>query len=203
MGGKSFRFYSLWDSVRNFTSGDSRVGGANVGVGAARRKYVRPPKTGPRLAESARPFSAYFRRAGARPRGGRHCPWLGSCSAQSEAAAAGLLCLGSGTWVPARRACAMRLGSGTFAAGCVVIQVLGVALFLRGFFPAPVRSFSGTEHHAETPAPEPSAGTDPSQRLLPGSLLSGSSRALLPSWSPAQDPFAYRPRPLFPTTWQP
>uniref|UniRef100_K9INJ7 Putative glycosylphosphatidylinositol anchor synthesis protein n=1 Tax=Desmodus rotundus TaxID=9430 RepID=K9INJ7_DESRO len=52
----------------------------------------------------------------------------------------------------------MRLGSGTFAAGCVVIEVLGVALFLRGFFPAPVRSFSGTEHHTEPPAPEPSAG---------------------------------------------
>lgn len=56
----------------------------------------------------------------------------------------------------------MRLGSGTFAACCVVIEVLGVALFLRGFFPAPVRSSSRTEHQAEPPAPEPSAGTDPS-----------------------------------------
>lgn len=51
----------------------------------------------------------------------------------------------------------MRLGSGTFAACCVLIEVLGVALFLRGFFPTPV--FSGAERQAESPAPEPSAGT--------------------------------------------
>lgn len=55
----------------------------------------------------------------------------------------------------------MRLGCGAFAAGCIMVEVLGVAVFLRGFFPAPVRSSSGTEHQAEHPAPEPSAGTDP------------------------------------------
>lgn len=67
----------------------------------------------------------------------------------------------------------MRLGSGTFAAGCVVIEVLGFALFLRGFFPAPV--FSGTERQAESPAPEPSAGTTappaPASVSAPGALL--------------------------------
>lgn len=68
----------------------------------------------------------------------------------------------------------MRLGSGTFAAGCVVIEVLGVALFLRGFFPAPV--FSGTERQAESP-PEPSAGTT-APRLPPASLLPGPYFAL-------------------------
>ncbi|XP_028359579.1 GPI ethanolamine phosphate transferase 2 isoform X2 [Phyllostomus discolor] len=66
----------------------------------------------------------------------------------------------------------MRLGSGTFAAGCVVIEVLGVALFLRGFFPAPVRSFSGPEHHAETPAPEPSAGATSNWTNRPPPLFS-------------------------------
>lgn len=65
----------------------------------------------------------------------------------------------------------MRLGSGTFAACCIVIEVLGVALFLRGFFPTPVRSSSRTEHQAEPPA-EPSAGTDlPRTSLFPGPPL--------------------------------
>ncbi|XP_077606687.1 GPI ethanolamine phosphate transferase 2, catalytic subunit isoform X2 [Crocuta crocuta] len=66
----------------------------------------------------------------------------------------------------------MRLGSGTFAACCVVIEVLGVALFLRGFFPAPVRSSSRTEHQAEPPAPEPSAGASSNWTKLPPPLFS-------------------------------
>nr|KAF6432102.1 phosphatidylinositol glycan anchor biosynthesis class G [Rousettus aegyptiacus] len=65
----------------------------------------------------------------------------------------------------------MRLGSGTFAACCVVIEVLGVALFLRGFFPVPVRSSSGTEHQAEPPAPEPSAGASSNWTKLPPPLF--------------------------------
>ncbi|XP_006919115.1 GPI ethanolamine phosphate transferase 2 isoform X4 [Pteropus alecto] len=66
----------------------------------------------------------------------------------------------------------MRLGSGTFAACCVVIEVLGVALFLRGFFPVPVRSSSGTEHQTEPPAPEPSAGASSNWTKLPPPLFS-------------------------------
>ncbi|XP_042793121.1 GPI ethanolamine phosphate transferase 2 isoform X4 [Panthera leo] len=66
----------------------------------------------------------------------------------------------------------MRLGSGTFAACCVVIEVLGVALFLRGFFPAPVRSSSRTEHQAEPPAPEPSTGASSNWTKLPPPLFS-------------------------------
>ncbi|XP_059534021.1 GPI ethanolamine phosphate transferase 2 isoform X4 [Myotis daubentonii] len=50
----------------------------------------------------------------------------------------------------------MRLGCGAFAAGCVVIEVLGVALFLRGFFPAPARP--EPEPPAAPAAPEPMAG---------------------------------------------
>ncbi|XP_020757025.1 GPI ethanolamine phosphate transferase 2 isoform X7 [Odocoileus virginianus] len=64
----------------------------------------------------------------------------------------------------------MRLGSGTFAAGCVVIEVLGVALFLRGFFPTPV--FSGAERQAESPASEPSAGASSNWTELPPPLFS-------------------------------
>uniref|UniRef100_A0A287D205 Phosphatidylinositol glycan anchor biosynthesis class G (EMM blood group) n=1 Tax=Ictidomys tridecemlineatus TaxID=43179 RepID=A0A287D205_ICTTR len=65
----------------------------------------------------------------------------------------------------------MRLGSGAFAASCVAIEVLGVAIFLRGFFPAPVRSSSRTEHRAEPPAPEPAAGAHSNWTKLPPPLF--------------------------------
>nr|XP_027796557.1 GPI ethanolamine phosphate transferase 2 isoform X2 [Marmota flaviventris] len=65
----------------------------------------------------------------------------------------------------------MRLGSGAFAASCVAIEVLGVAIFLRGFFPAPVRSSSRTEHRAEPPAPEPAAGARSNWTKLPPPLF--------------------------------
>lgn len=74
---------------------------------------------------------------------------------------------------------AMRLGSGTFAACCVVVEVLGVVLFLRGFFPAPVRSSSSSKHQAEPPAPEPSAGTDPAPGV-------SAPRAHFPEDSPSE-----------------
>ncbi|KAK2115128.1 hypothetical protein P7K49_005754 [Saguinus oedipus] len=66
----------------------------------------------------------------------------------------------------------MRLGAGTFAACCVAIEVLGIAVFLRGFFPAPVRSSARTEHGAEPPAPEPSAGASSNWTALPPPLFS-------------------------------
>uniref|UniRef100_A0A8C5V074 Phosphatidylinositol glycan anchor biosynthesis class G (EMM blood group) n=1 Tax=Microcebus murinus TaxID=30608 RepID=A0A8C5V074_MICMU len=66
----------------------------------------------------------------------------------------------------------MRLGSGSFAACCVAIEVLGVAVFLRGFFPAPVRSSARAEHRAEPPAPEPSAGSSSNWTKLPPPLFS-------------------------------
>ncbi|XP_063664549.1 GPI ethanolamine phosphate transferase 2 isoform X4 [Pan troglodytes] len=66
----------------------------------------------------------------------------------------------------------MRLGSGTFATCCVAIEVLGIAVFLRGFFPAPVRSSARAEHGAEPPAPEPSAGVSSNWTTLPPPLFS-------------------------------
>ncbi|XP_064221136.1 GPI ethanolamine phosphate transferase 2 isoform X5 [Aotus nancymaae] len=66
----------------------------------------------------------------------------------------------------------MRLGAGAFAACCVAIEVLGIAVFLRGFFPAPVRSSARTEHGAEPPAPEPSAGASSNWTTLPPPLFS-------------------------------
>ncbi|XP_027281761.1 GPI ethanolamine phosphate transferase 2 isoform X2 [Cricetulus griseus] len=65
----------------------------------------------------------------------------------------------------------MRLGSGAFAASCVAIEVIGVAIFIRGFFPAPVRSSAGPEHGVETPAPEPMAGASSNWTKLPSPLF--------------------------------
>ncbi|XP_041488091.1 GPI ethanolamine phosphate transferase 2 isoform X3 [Microtus oregoni] len=66
----------------------------------------------------------------------------------------------------------MRLGSGAFAACCVAIEVVGVAIFIRGFFPAPVRSSARPEHGVETPAPEPVAGARSNWTKLPSPLFS-------------------------------
>ncbi|KAL1789353.1 GPI ethanolamine phosphate transferase 2 isoform X1 [Sigmodon hispidus] len=66
----------------------------------------------------------------------------------------------------------MRLGSGVFAASCVAIEVIGVAIFIRGFFPAPVRSSARPEQGVETPAPEPMAGASSNWTKLPSPLFS-------------------------------
>ncbi|XP_072475824.1 GPI ethanolamine phosphate transferase 2 isoform X3 [Notamacropus eugenii] len=63
----------------------------------------------------------------------------------------------------------MRLGSGAFAACCVVIEVLGVAVFLRGFFPVSVRSASRVR--PLPPAPEPAAGPSSNWTQLPPPLF--------------------------------
>lgn len=57
----------------------------------------------------------------------------------------------------------LRLRSGALAAGCLLAEALGVALFLRGFFPLPVRSLPRGEARAEPPA-EP-APPGPGRRL--------------------------------------
>ncbi|XP_030327196.1 GPI ethanolamine phosphate transferase 2 isoform X6 [Strigops habroptila] len=46
----------------------------------------------------------------------------------------------------------MRLRSGVFASSCLLVEVLGVALFLRGFFPVPVRSLPRREARGDPPA---------------------------------------------------
>ncbi|XP_044536798.1 GPI ethanolamine phosphate transferase 2 isoform X4 [Gracilinanus agilis] len=63
----------------------------------------------------------------------------------------------------------MRLGSGVFAACCVVIEVLGVAVFLRGFFPVSLRPVSQVQ--PQPPAPEPAAGTSSNWTQLPPAIF--------------------------------
>lgn len=142
--------------------------------GAHRKCSLSP---GPPLLKRLAP-GAYFRRDGGR---GKDAGTLSgaadpACSAavESRASTPGReVTRCPGIRISERRVGTMRLGSGTFAAGCVVIEVLGVALFLRGFFPAPV--FSGAERQAESPAPEPSAGTtappSPQRLCSPGPTL--------------------------------
>lgn len=63
----------------------------------------------------------------------------------------------------------MRLRSGVFAASCLLVEALGVALFLRGFFPVPVRSLPRREARGDPPAEPASPGTgNPSGRPVPG-----------------------------------
>ncbi|XP_035165847.1 GPI ethanolamine phosphate transferase 2 [Oxyura jamaicensis] len=46
----------------------------------------------------------------------------------------------------------MRLRSGVLAAGCLLLQALGVAIFLRGFFPLTVRARPRGDSRGESPA---------------------------------------------------
>ncbi|XP_065596739.1 GPI ethanolamine phosphate transferase 2 isoform X2 [Cyrtonyx montezumae] len=46
----------------------------------------------------------------------------------------------------------LRLRSGALATGCLLAEALGIALFLRGFFPLPVKSVPRGEARAEPPA---------------------------------------------------
>uniref|UniRef100_A0A670K0P1 Uncharacterized protein n=1 Tax=Podarcis muralis TaxID=64176 RepID=A0A670K0P1_PODMU len=52
----------------------------------------------------------------------------------------------------------MRLRSGVFASACLLVQALGVGLFLRGFFPVPVRSLPRSGALAGPPAEPPPTG---------------------------------------------
>lgn len=178
-------------------------------------------KVAPELSRAA-PLRAYFRRAGGRDaKPGRRLSIrpAGFCSEAAGGARSGGRCARL-RWSPARSLApqvdTMRVGSGAFAASCVAIEVLGVAIFLRGFFPAPVRSSSRTEHRAEAPAPEPAAGTDPPasgpaprpcfplSAAFHGGLLfrcdSQAEKPLLPSWCLFLCPTTLAPTAIDPTS---
>lgn len=62
----------------------------------------------------------------------------------------------------------MRLRSGVFASSCLMVEALGVALFLRGFFPVPVRSLPRREARGDLPAePAPPGPGKPSSPPFP------------------------------------
>ncbi|XP_014905015.1 GPI ethanolamine phosphate transferase 2 isoform X1 [Poecilia latipinna] len=65
----------------------------------------------------------------------------------------------------------MRVRSSVFACFILIFEVLGVALFLRGFFPVPVKSsFSSKSRLSDLPA-EPLAGSPPNSTRLPQPLF--------------------------------
>uniref|UniRef100_A0A3B5LHS5 GPI ethanolamine phosphate transferase 2 n=1 Tax=Xiphophorus couchianus TaxID=32473 RepID=A0A3B5LHS5_9TELE len=65
----------------------------------------------------------------------------------------------------------MRVRSSVFACFILIFEVLGVALFLRGFFPVPVKSsFSSKSKLSDLPA-EPLAGSPPNYTRLPQPLF--------------------------------
>lgn len=65
----------------------------------------------------------------------------------------------------------MRLRSSVFASLCLIIEVLGIALFLRGFFPVPLKSsFSSKSKLSDLPA-EPLTGNFPNASKAPQPLF--------------------------------
>ncbi|XP_060124658.1 GPI ethanolamine phosphate transferase 2 isoform X2 [Zootoca vivipara] len=65
----------------------------------------------------------------------------------------------------------MRLRSGVFASACLLVQALGVGLFLRGFFPVPVRSLPRSGALAGPPAEPPPTGFSSNWTKVPSPVF--------------------------------
>uniref|UniRef100_W5KEU0 Phosphatidylinositol glycan anchor biosynthesis class G (EMM blood group) n=1 Tax=Astyanax mexicanus TaxID=7994 RepID=W5KEU0_ASTMX len=66
----------------------------------------------------------------------------------------------------------MRLSSSVFAAVCLLIELLGIALFLRGFFPVPIKSSLSTKSKLSDLPAEPHAGSSqPNSTKVPSPLF--------------------------------
>ncbi|XP_064198022.1 GPI ethanolamine phosphate transferase 2 isoform X2 [Anguilla rostrata] len=60
----------------------------------------------------------------------------------------------------------MKISSSVFASFCLMIEISGIALFLRGFFPAPIKSsFSSKTKLSDLPA-EPLTGNNPNSSTI-------------------------------------
>uniref|UniRef100_A0A674A063 Phosphatidylinositol glycan anchor biosynthesis class G (EMM blood group) n=1 Tax=Salmo trutta TaxID=8032 RepID=A0A674A063_SALTR len=65
----------------------------------------------------------------------------------------------------------MRIRSSVFACFCLILEVLGIALFLRGFFPVPIKSsFSSKSKLSDVP-PEPFTGRSLNSSKVPDALF--------------------------------
>ncbi|XP_053735788.1 GPI ethanolamine phosphate transferase 2 isoform X1 [Synchiropus splendidus] len=65
----------------------------------------------------------------------------------------------------------MKVRSSVFASFILIFEVIGVALFLRGFFPLPVKSSVASKNKLSELPPEPLAGGKPNTTRLPGPLF--------------------------------
>ncbi|XP_066505377.1 GPI ethanolamine phosphate transferase 2 isoform X1 [Hoplias malabaricus] len=61
----------------------------------------------------------------------------------------------------------MKLSSSVFASLCLFIELLGIALFLRGFFPIPVKSSLTSKGQLSDLPAEPLAGSSPNSSKVP------------------------------------
>ncbi|XP_025905725.1 GPI ethanolamine phosphate transferase 2 isoform X2 [Nothoprocta perdicaria] len=87
----------------------------------------------------------------------------------------------------------MRLRSGVFASSCLLVEALGVALFLRGFFPLPVRSLPRSEARREPPAEPapPGSGTVSNWTKIPPPLF---KKVVLVLIDALRDDFVFGPK---------
>ncbi|NXY87520.1 PIGG transferase, partial [Alcedo cyanopectus] len=87
----------------------------------------------------------------------------------------------------------MRLRSGVFASFCLLAEALGVALFLRGFFPLPVRSLPRSEAREDPPAEPapPGTGVVSNWTKIPPPLF---KRAVIVLIDALRDDFVFGPK---------
>ncbi|KAG9338530.1 hypothetical protein JZ751_025586 [Albula glossodonta] len=85
----------------------------------------------------------------------------------------------------------MKIRSSVFASLCLVFEIFGIALFLRGFFPAPVKSsFSSKTKISDLPS-EPLTGNNPNSSKVPGPLF---RRVVIVLIDALREDFIYGPR---------
>ncbi|XP_030622254.1 GPI ethanolamine phosphate transferase 2 isoform X2 [Chanos chanos] len=65
----------------------------------------------------------------------------------------------------------MRVSSSVFASLCLVFEICGIALFLRGFFPVPIKSSFSTKNRLSDFPAEPLTGSAPNSTKIPSPLF--------------------------------
>ncbi|XP_069092825.1 GPI ethanolamine phosphate transferase 2 isoform X2 [Pleurodeles waltl] len=85
----------------------------------------------------------------------------------------------------------MRLSSSVFASCCLLLQAVGVGLFLRGFFPPPIRSLSRRSVAAQSPGEPLTTGTTSNWTRLPPPLF---KRVVLVMIDALREDFVFGPK---------
>ncbi|XP_053538019.1 GPI ethanolamine phosphate transferase 2 isoform X3 [Ictalurus punctatus] len=84
----------------------------------------------------------------------------------------------------------MKLSSSVFASFCLITELLGIALFLRGFFPVPIKSsLSSKSKLSDLPA-EPVVGSNPNSTKVPPPLF---NRVVIVLIDALRDDFVFGP----------
>ncbi|GAA6084294.1 GPI ethanolamine phosphate transferase 2 isoform X1 [Tachysurus ichikawai] len=84
----------------------------------------------------------------------------------------------------------MKLSSSVFSAFCLIIELIGIVLFLRGFFPVPIKSsLSSKSKLSDLPA-EPVVGSSPNSTKVPPPLF---NRVVVVLIDALRDDFVFGP----------